>query len=73
MEHLYVYYRALRNYLALTSENRECAAYRRAFATSDTENDSIIITRNICTVEEAPPNWGRKVSSTCLRALWRSV
>ena len=54
MEHLYVYYRALRNYLALTSENRDCLAYRRAFASNDADNDSILITRNICTVDE---NW----------------
>ena len=52
MNHLDVYYRALRDYRSLTSENRECTALRKAFALANTENDEIVITRNICTVDE---------------------
>lgn len=52
MNRLDVYYRALRNYRGLTSENRECAAFRKAIALANTENDEIVITRNICTVDE---------------------
>ncbi|MBQ2686257.1 MAG: hypothetical protein IJF55_00810 [Clostridia bacterium] len=36
----------------MTQENRECTALRRAMALSDVENDKIVITRNICTVDE---------------------
>ncbi len=52
MNRLDVYYRALRDYRSLTSENRECTAFRKALALANTENDEIVITRNICTVDE---------------------
>lgn len=52
MNHLDVYYRALREYRALTKENRECRAQRKAISQANTENDKIVITRNICTVDE---------------------
>lgn len=52
MNHLDVYYRALREYRALTLDNRECRLQRNAIAQADTENDKIVITRNICTVDE---------------------
>ena len=52
MNHLDVYYRALRDYRGLISENRDCASFRRALAQTNTENDEIVITRNICTVDE---------------------
>jgi len=52
MNELDVYYRALTNYRLLTRENRECNAFRNALAESGTENDSIVITKNICTVDE---------------------
>ncbi|MBQ3490850.1 MAG: hypothetical protein IJA86_09695 [Clostridia bacterium] len=52
MNRLDVYYRALRNYRSLTSENRDCTSFRKAMAQANTENDEIVITRNICTVDE---------------------
>jgi hypothetical protein len=52
MNHLDVYYRALREYRALTLDNRECRVQRNAIAQANTENDKIVITRNICTVDE---------------------
>ena len=52
MNHLDIYYRALRDYHNLISENRECAAFRKAIAQANTENDEIVITKNICTVDE---------------------
>jgi hypothetical protein len=52
MNHLDVYYRALREYRALTLDNRECRLQRNAIAQANTENDKIVITRNICTVDE---------------------
>ncbi len=52
MNHLDVYYRALRTYRTLTVENRDCAALRRAMSQSDVENDEITITRATCTVDE---------------------
>ena len=52
MNELDVYYRALLNYRANTRDNREASLFKKAIAQSDTENDNIVITRNICTVEE---------------------
>lgn len=52
MNHLDVYYRALREYRSLTSDDRECRAQRRAVSKANTEQDRIVITRNICTVDE---------------------
>ena len=52
MNHLDVYYRALRDYHNMISENRECAAFRKAIAQANTENDEIVITKHICTVDE---------------------
>lgn len=52
MNRLDVYYRALRNYRDMVTENRDCAAFRKAIAQANTENDEIVITRNICTVDE---------------------
>ncbi len=52
MNHLDVYYRALRGYRELTVENRECTALRKAISGANPENDEIVITRNICTVDE---------------------
>ena len=52
MNHLDVYYKALREYRALTKDDRECKAHRRAISQANIENDRIIITRNICIVEE---------------------
>lgn len=52
MNHLDVYYRALREYRALTKDSRECKARRRAISQANTENDKIVITRNICIVDE---------------------
>ena len=52
MNHLDVYYRALTTYRALTREDRDCTALRRALAQTDSQNDRIIVTRNTCTVDE---------------------
>ncbi len=52
MNHLDVYYRALRTYRTLTVENRDCSALRRAFSQADVENDEITITRATCLVDE---------------------
>ena len=52
MNELDVYYRALFNYRAETRDNREVSILKKAIAQTDTENDNIVITRNICTVEE---------------------
>ena len=52
MNYLDVYYRALRSYRELTTNNRDCTAFRKAIATVDTEHDELTITRNICTVDE---------------------
>ena len=52
MNRLDVYYRALRDYRRLTTENNECTSFGKALAQANTENDEIVITRNICTVDE---------------------
>ena len=52
MNHLDVYYRALINYRALTRENRECTALRKAIYQANADTDGIVITRNTCTVDE---------------------
>lgn len=52
MNDLDIYYRALLNYRALTRQDRECSLFRKAMAQADTENDRIVVTRNICTVDE---------------------
>ena len=52
MSDLDVYYRALRGYRAHTQENRECTAFRRAFAQADPDNDQVLVTRNICIIDE---------------------
>ena len=52
MDHLDVYYRALREYRVFTRDSRECKAHRRAISQANTENDKIVITRNICIVDE---------------------
>ena len=53
-----VYYRALRNYRILTLENRECSGFRKAIAQADPEKDRVVITRNICFVDE---DWIEKI------------
>ena len=52
MNQLDVYYRALTNYRALTRDNRECTALRKAMSQADPQNDKIVVTRNVCTVDE---------------------
>ncbi len=52
MNDLDIYYRALRAYRAVTQENRNCVNFSQAIAHSNAEQDQIVITRNICTVEE---------------------
>jgi len=52
MNQLDVYYRALLEWRALTTQNRECNAFRALVASSGTENDKMQITRMVCTIEE---------------------
>ena len=52
MNQLDVYYRALLEWRALTTQNRECSAFRNVLATSDVEHDKMQITRMICTIDE---------------------
>ena len=52
MNQLDVYYRALLDYRAQTQTNRECAAQRNAIAKVNTDSDSIVLTRMVCTVDE---------------------
>ena len=51
MNRLDVYYRALRAYREVTAV-RECEAFRRAVSQTDTENDRLTVSRNICIVDE---------------------
>ena len=52
MNELDIYYRALLNYRAATRDNRECSSFRKAIAQANPEQDQIVVTRNICTVDE---------------------
>jgi hypothetical protein len=52
MNQLDVYYRALSEWRALTTQNRECTSFRTLVAASGTENDKMQITRIVCTIEE---------------------
>jgi hypothetical protein len=52
MNQLDVYYRALSEWRALTTQNRECNSFCSAVAGADTANDKMQITRMVCTIEE---------------------
>ena len=52
MNQLDVYYRALSEWRALTTQNRECNTFRKFVAEAGTENDKMQITRVVCTIEE---------------------
>lgn len=52
MNELDIYYRALLNYRAATRDNRECSSFRKAIVQANPEQDQIVVTRNICTVDE---------------------
>lgn len=52
MNDLDIYYRALLDYRAVTQENRNCVSFRRTISRTDADQDRIVITRNICTVDE---------------------
>jgi hypothetical protein len=52
MEKLDVYYRALSDYRGLTSQNRECQAFCKLIAKTDTGADKMVITKTVCTVDE---------------------
>ena len=52
MNQLDVYYRALLDYRKQTLVNHSCTALRTAIATGDIEQDKIVITRAICTIEK---------------------
>lgn len=52
MNDLDIYYRALLDYRTVTQENRNCVNFRHAISRADADQDQILITRNICTVDE---------------------
>ena len=52
MNDLDIYYRALLDYRTVTQENRNCVNFRYAISRADADRDQIVITRNICTVDE---------------------
>ncbi len=52
MNQLDVYYRALSEWRALTTQSRECSSFRTLVATSGTDNDKMQITRMVCHIEE---------------------
>lgn len=52
MNDLDIYYRALLDYRTVTQENRNCVNFRHAISRADADRDQILITRNICTVDE---------------------
>ena len=51
MNQLDVYYRALFGYRQQTLADHNCTSLRSAIATSDAEQDKIVITRSLCTIE----------------------
>ncbi len=51
MNHLDVYYRALSDYRQQTLADHSCTSLRNAVASADSEQDKIVITRSICTIE----------------------
>ena len=52
MNQLDSYYRALLAYRAVTEQNRDCNNFRNQLAKAGTENEKIVITRAICTIDE---------------------
>ena len=52
MNQLDVYYRALLEYRKVTERSKECEKKRKSFAELDKNNDSIVVYRNVCTVDE---------------------
>ena len=52
MNDLDFYYRAFLSYRAVTQNNRDCSNLRKAICQADPDSDKIVITRNICTVDE---------------------
>ncbi len=51
MNQLDVYYRALSDYRQQTLADHKCTSLRTAIATTDVEQDKIVITRSLCTIE----------------------
>ena len=51
MNQLDVYYRALSDYRQQTLADHHCTSLRTAIATSDVEQDKIVITRSLCTID----------------------
>ncbi len=52
MNQLDFYYRALAEYRAITSQNRECNNFRTLVADAGAEADKMLITRAVCTIDE---------------------
>lgn len=52
MNHLDVYYRALLEYRQQTQSDITCTALRSSIAGADTEQDVIVVTRALCTIDE---------------------
>ena len=51
MNQLDVYYRALSDYRQQTLADHNCTSLRTAIATTDAEQDKIVITRSLCTID----------------------
>ena len=52
MNQLDVYYRALLEHRKLTDSNIECESLLRSIAMSDSHSDSIVVVRNVCTIDD---------------------
>lgn len=52
MNQLDTYYRALLDYRKLTSANSECRSFSDAVRTANAKDDSIVVIRNICHIDE---------------------
>lgn len=52
MDQLDVYYRALRDLRGAVEQDRDCRSFNRAMAEAGVENDSIVVKKNSCTVDE---------------------
>lgn len=52
MNHLDVYYRALLEYRALTSKDRDTSRIARAIAAANTDSEKIVVKRGLCEIDE---------------------
>ena len=52
MNHLDVYYRALLEYRALTSKDRDTSRLTSAIAAANTDSEKIVVKRGLCEIDE---------------------